>query len=89
MEIAKEDAENMEHEIYFSLKIEYNNKTKTFLCSSRVNQFLGVNNPEMMYCLVTPELYYRFHMHEFWDDFTEMTGEEWAKVATELLTNFN
>jgi hypothetical protein len=39
----------------------------------------------MSYSQVTPELYYRFDRHEFWDDGSEMTGEEWAKVTTELL----
>ena len=72
----------------FSVEIKYNGKTKTFRSDIEANQFLGVDIPAIMYRQVTPELYYSFNLHKFWDDYTEMTGEEWAKVATELLSNF-
>jgi hypothetical protein len=67
------------------MKIIYNGKEKTFLSSLEANRFMGVHIPGMLYSRVTPELYYKFDRHEFWDDESEMTGEEWAKVATELL----
>ena len=67
------------------MKIIYNGKEKTFLSSLEANRFMGVHIPGMLYSMVTPELYYKFDRHEFWDDGSEMTGEEWAKVATELL----
>lgn len=79
----------MEHE-NFSIKIKYDeNKTKTFTTERDANRFLGTHIPGMNCSQVTPELYYEFNRHEFWDDGdTVMTGEEWAKVATALLSNF-
>lgn len=73
----------------FSLKIRYNDKVKTFTNSIEINLFIGAGNREMEYRPVTPELYYIFNRHEFWDDDTEMTGEEWCKVTKALLLNCN
>lgn len=67
------------------MKIIYNGKEKTFLSSLEANRFIGAHIPGMSYSMVTPELYYTFDRHEFWDDGSKMTGEEWAKVTTELL----
>ena len=73
----------------FTLEIKYNGKTKTFLNSERVNMFLGAYHPGMVGCQVTPELFYRFNLFEVWDDYTEMTAEEWSKVANKILSNFD
>lgn len=67
------------------MKITYKGKEKTFLSSLEANRFMGAHIPEMLYSMVTPELYYEFDRHEFWDDGSEMTGEEWVMVTTELL----
>ena len=39
----------------------------------------------MVYSMITPELYYKFDRHEFWDDGEDMTGEEWAAIAKALV----
>lgn len=69
------------------IEIKYKDKTKTFTNETMANLFLGAYNPEMEHRMVKSELYYRFNRHEFWDDDTKMTGEEWAKVANLLLLN--
>ena len=68
------------------MKIIYKGKEKTFNSNLEANRFIGAHIPGMLYSMVTPELYYKFDRHEFWDDGSEMTCVEWAKVTTELLS---
>lgn len=68
------------------MKIIYKGKEKTFLSSLEANRFIGAHIHGMLYSMVTSELYYKFDRHEFWDDRSEMIGEEWAMVTTELLS---
>ena len=70
------------------VEIKCGGKTKTFTNDREANRFLGTHIPEMNYSQLRPELYYAFNRHEFWDDGMEMTGAEWANVATTLLLNF-
>ena len=70
------------------MKLKYRDKAKTFYNDIDLNRFIGTHIPDMLHSQVTPELYYKCNRHEFWDDGTEMTGEEWFIVTTELLSKF-
>lgn len=67
------------------MKLKYKDKTKTFYNDIDLNRFIGTHIPDMLHSQVTSELYYKCNKHEFWDDGTEMTGEEWVIVTTKLL----
>jgi hypothetical protein len=67
------------------MKLKYRDKVKTFYKDIEANRFLGTHIPGMKYSQITPEIYYKFHRHEFWDDGEEMTGEEWAAIATAMV----
>lgn len=73
----------------FNVKIKYKDKTKTFRSIGEASRFAGMHIQGMRCSQINPELYYNFHRQEYWDNGTEMTGEEWAKVTTGLLTDFN
>lgn len=79
----------------FKLIYDKTDKTKTFTEGSQINNFIGAGEFQvngginsLMHQQVSPSNYVMVDKHEFWDDGTEMTPEEWVKCVMTIYQTF-